>query len=124
MWEILLGLMGLPLHEGSIVDANSSLSQRLTLGLISEGGDPDSASTEWACRALGPKPNPSLRFQASIITLLAHKPPRVAILGAQRSTLPAHQKKSIAYGVAQKRQMRIHLLGPRQHPHCTGYPKH
>lgn len=40
----------------------------------SDAGDFESASAHWAYPALGPKPNPSLYFQSSILTLLTHKP--------------------------------------------------
>ena len=90
---------------------NSSLSKRLTLALTSDAGDLDSASEECAFRALSQKPNPSLCFQTSVLTLLAHNPSRLAILEPQRSTLPVHQKKKVPYEAAQKPQMRINLRG-------------
>ena len=78
------------------MDTNSSLRQRLILALTSVAGDLVSASAEWACCAFCPKPNPSLCFQTSVLTLLAHKPSRLGIPEPQRSTLPAHQKKNFA----------------------------
>ena len=80
-WENFLGLMRPPLHEGAIMDTYSSLSQRLILSLTSDAGDFDSASAEWACSALGSNPHTSLCFQTSVLTLLAHKPSLLGILG-------------------------------------------
>ena len=84
------------------MDTKTSLSERLTLALTSGAGDLDSTSADWACLALGPKPNQSLCFQTSILTLLAHKPSRLGILEPTRSTLPAHQKDKVPYVAAQK----------------------
>ena len=123
-WENLFGLMRPPLHEGAIMNTNSSLRHCLILALNSDAGDLDSASAGWACRALGPKPNPSLCFQNSVLTLLDHRPSCLGIQGPQRSTLHAHHKKIIPYGVAQNPPMRINLLGPQQYPNSIGYSKH
>ena len=78
------------------MDTNSNLRQRLILALTSDAGDLDSVSAEWACHALGPKPNASLCFQTSLFTLLANKPSRLGIPEPQHSFLPAHQKKNVA----------------------------
>ena len=98
--EILLGFMSTPLHEEAIMDTNSSLSQRLILALTSDAGNLDSATQEWTHHALSPKQNISLCFQTSVLTLLAHKPSRLGILEPPRSTMPAHQKEKLPYGVA------------------------
>lgn len=72
-WEN-LGLTRPPLHEGAIMDISSSLNPLLILTLISDAGDLHSASAEWACCALGPKPHTILCFQISVLTLPSHKP--------------------------------------------------
>ena len=77
------------------MDTTSSLSRRLILSLTSDAEDLNSVSATWACQALGLKPNPSVTFQTSILTLLTHKPSRLGIREPQRSTLPAHQKKKV-----------------------------
>ena len=95
-WENLHDLTRPPLPEGATMDTNSNLSQSRILALTSDAGHLDSASAEWACRALTPTHNPSLCSHTSVLTLLAPKPSRWGILEPQRSTLPAHQKKNVA----------------------------
>ena len=63
-----------PLQDSASMDTNHSLSQRLTLTLNSDARDLDLPSAEWACHALGPKPNPTLSFLTSVLLILAHKP--------------------------------------------------
>ena len=84
------------------MDTTSSQSERLTLALTSGAGDLDSTSADWAYLALGPKPNQSLCFQTSVLTLLAHKPSGLGILELQSRTLPPHQKDKVPYVAAQK----------------------
>ena len=95
-WEILHDLTRPPLPEGATMDTNSNLSQCRILALTCHAGDLDSASAEWACRALTPRHNASLCSQTSVLTLLAPKHSRLGILEPQRSALPAHQKKNVA----------------------------
>ena len=113
------GLMRSPLHEATIMGTNSSLSQRRTLSLTSLAGDLDSDSADLACHVLGPEAHPSLCFQNSNLTLLAHKPSRPGILEPHLSTLPAQHKEEMPYGVAQEPQMRIiparSLVAPQFH---------
>ena len=106
------------------MDTNGSLSQGLIVILISEEGNLDSSTAEWACCALGPKLTPSLCSQTSVLTVLAHKPSSLGIREPQCTTLTVQQRKKLPYGAGEKTQRRINLHSTRLHPNYIGCPGH
>ena len=104
-----------PLHSTAILDTKSrhkSLSNSLTLALISHPEELPSGSIDRACHTLGPKPKVCLCFQTSVPTALANTPSRQGPLEPHRPTVPAPLKETGPIPLVTTLQIRRNLQGP------------
>ena len=108
-----------PLHSTAILDTKSrdkSLSNRLTLALISHPEELPSGPIDRACHTLGPKLKACLCFQTSVPTALANTPSRQGPLEPHRPIVPALLKETGPIPLVTTLQIRRNLQGPRGDP--------